>query len=81
MDVIENRHNNYVLAVIGLLFLSLALCIMLNGCAPHRYTYKVVFSNGDYEYYELDYKPKADAKAIEVDGETLLGVELIERVK
>lgn len=81
MNVIENRNNNYVLAVIGLLFLSLVLFIVLSGCAPHHYIYKVTFTNGEYEYYDLTYKPKADAKAIEYDGETLLGVERIERLK
>lgn len=50
------------------------------GCTPAKHVYKVTFDNGDVEYYELDYKPKKDAKAIEYDGETFLGVEKIERI-
>lgn len=79
MEVINPKREWIVLVAIALLAFALALSI--ESCAPHRYTYKVVFSNGDYEYYELNYKPKADSKAIEVDGETLLGVERLERVK
>ena len=79
MEVINPKREWIVLVAIALLAFALALSI--ESCAPRRYTYKVVFTNGDYEYYELHYKPKADSKAIEVDGETLLGVESIERVK
>ena len=79
MEVINSKREWIVLVAIVVLTVALALSIA--GCAPHRYTYKVTFANGDYEYYELNYKPKADSKAIEYDGETLLGVERIERVK
>lgn len=79
MEVINPKREWIVLVAIAILAFALALSI--ESCAPQHYTYKVVFSNGDYEYYELNYKPKADSKAIEVDGETLLGVERIERVK
>ncbi len=54
--------------------------LLLTACAPQRHAYKVTFENGDYEIYELNYKPKADAKAIEVDGETVLGVKKIEKI-
>lgn len=54
--------------------------LMLAGCTPVKHVYKVSFSNGEIEYYELDYKPKKDAKAIEYDGETIFGIEIIERI-
>lgn len=41
--------------------------------------YKVTFADGTTDYYELTYKPKQGATAIEYDGETILGVKQIER--
>ena len=61
--------------------LLVALMLPLAGCAPRKYTYKVFFENGDYEYYELNYKPLKDCRAIEYDGETIIGVERVERVE
>ncbi len=59
----------------------LAAVLALTACAPQKHAYKVTFTNGDYEIYELNYKPKAGAKTVEVDGETILGVENIEKIK
>ena len=50
------------------------------GCIPSKHVYKVTFGNGDVEYYELDYKPKKDAASVEYEGETILGVDKIERI-
>jgi hypothetical protein len=41
----------------------------------------VTFTNGDVEFYELNYKPKKGAKTIEFEGQTIMGVESIEIVK
>lgn len=54
---------------------------VLYGCAPRKYAYKVTFADGTVEYYELDYKPKSDAKAINYDDHTIIGVEQIEKLK
>ena len=67
-----------IVAVLCALFL---LCSVLAGCAPRKYIYRVTFSDGNYDYYDLNYKPKADSKAIEYDGETILGVQKLERVE
>ena len=79
METINKRFDGYVLLATALLLV--ALLIAIAGCAPRKYTYKVYFKNGDYEYYELNYKPLRDCSAIEYDGETILGVERVERVK
>lgn len=62
---------------------SLILLVMwfVFGCAPQKQAYKVTFSDGTVEYYELNYKPKSDAKTIEYDGNTIVGVEQIEKIK
>lgn len=57
-----------------------AIIAIFSGCTAVR-PYKVTFTNGDVEFYELDYKPKKGAKSIEYQGETILGVESIESVK
>lgn len=54
--------------------------MMVIGCTPAKHVYKVTFNNGDVEYYELNYKPKKGATAIDYNGETILGVEAIERI-
>lgn len=51
------------------------------GCVPQKRIYKVDFADGTYDYFELDYKPKDDATSIVYDGEVILGVERLERVK
>lgn len=55
-----------------------AICLA-PGCTATR-TYKVTFGNGDIDYYNLDYKPKKDAKSIQYEGETILGVEKLEAI-
>lgn len=55
-------------------------CLLLAGCQSQKHVYRIIFKNGDVEYYELDYKPKAGATAIEYEDETILGVEKIEKI-
>lgn len=55
-------------------------CLLMAGCHPQRYVYRITFNNGDVEYYELNYKPKPGAKAIDYNNETILGVEKIEKI-
>lgn len=58
------------------------LMIGIDGCTISRkYTYKITFENGNYDYYELTYKVKKGSKAIEYDGETIMGVKEFELVK
>ena len=54
--------------------------VALVGCAPTAHTYKVTFTNGNVEYFNLYYKPAPDAKTIEYDDEVFMGVEKIERI-
>ena len=61
--------------------IALVAMWFLSGCAPRKYAYKVVFRDGSVEYYELDYKAKAGATAIEYEGHTIIGVEQIEKLK
>jgi hypothetical protein len=63
---------------ISFLFLAIAAIGGLASCASVR-TYRVTFSNGSVEYYNLDYKPKKGATSIECEGETVLGVVKIEK--
>ena len=62
-------------------FVILSLFCWLASCTPKAYPVKVTFRNGTTEYYELQYKPKHDAKAIEYDGQTIIGVESVEILK
>lgn len=55
--------------------------ILVAGCKPIERTYKVTYKDGNYEYYNLNYRPKSNAKSIEYEGQTILGVESIEYVK
>lgn len=55
--------------------------VLLAGCVPAKRFYRVEFGDGTYDYYELNYRPKATDRAIEYDGETILGVEKIEQIK
>ena len=43
--------------------------------------YRVTFTDGTYDYYELNYRPANGATSIEYQGETILGVEKIEPLK
>lgn len=79
METINKRFDGYVL--LATVLPAIALLLVIVGCAARKYTYKVVFENGDYEYYELNYKPHPDCRAIEYDGETIIGVQKIERVE
>lgn len=54
--------------------------VFLASCAPQKRVYRVTFGDGTYDYFELNYKPAPDSKAIEYDGQTILGVEKIEKV-
>lgn len=63
--------------------LPIALCLLAIGAATACHTtrvYRVTFSNGTYDYYELDYRPDTAAHSIEYNGETIIGVEKIERI-
>ena len=62
------------------MIIILAILAIATGCAATR-PYKVTFTNGDVEFYELNYKPKKGAKTIEFEGQTIMGVESIEIVK
>ena len=68
-------------AIVEVCLVALVIGWILCGCAPRKYAYKVTFTDGTVEYYELNYKVKAGAKAIEYDDETILGIETIEKLK
>ena len=57
----------------------IALCVA-TACRPMR-VYRVTFTDGTYDYYELNYRPANGATSIEYQGETILGVEKIEQLK
>ena len=77
-DEKEILKNNLIWCFIFIAILSI-FC-WLAGCSPAKHVYKITFGNGDVEYYELDYKPKKEAKTIEYEGESILGVKSIERI-
>ena len=56
----------------------IALCVA-TACRPMR-VYRVTFTDGTYDYYELNYRPANGATSIEYQRETILGVEKIERI-
>lgn len=60
-------------------FVVVAVCMLIAACQPHKYVYRVTFANGDVEYFELDYKPKAGAKTINYKNEIIIGVDKIEK--
>lgn len=69
----------FILILIGAIIF---LMINIGGCAANKtYIYKVTFENGNYDYYQLTYKIKKGSKAIEYDGETIIGVKEFEIVK
>jgi hypothetical protein len=78
MEVIKDKYN-WVVFVLIILAILLA-CSINVGCTPHKYIYKIEFSNGDVEYFELNYKPKENSKSIEYNGETILDVNKIEKI-
>ena len=63
-----------------LCLLACALCLTATACRPMR-VYRVTFSDGTYDYYELNYRPANGATSIEYQGETIFGVEKIEPLK
>ena len=65
--------------IIRYLILAIAAIGSLASCAPTVRTYRVTFTDGTVEYYNLDYKPKPGATTIEYEGETVLGVDKIEK--
>lgn len=79
MQVIDNKKRFDGFVILAATLLIIALFVAAQGCAPKRYAYKVTFADGTTDYYELTYKPKQGATAIEYDGETILGVKQIER--
>lgn len=77
MEVIKDKYN-WVAFVLIILAILLACSINIS-CTSHKYIYKIEFSNGDIEYFELNYKPKKDSKSIEYNGEIILGIDKIEK--
>lgn len=71
------KAKHYCLMPIALCLI--ALCVA-TACRPMR-VYRVTFSDGTYDYYELNYRPASGATSIEYQGETILGVEKIEPLK
>ena len=71
------KAKHYCLMPIALRLI--ALCVA-TACRPMR-VYRVTFSDGTYDYYELNYRPANGATSIEYQGETILGVEKIEPLK
>lgn len=72
-------HNTRLLPN-ALCLTAIALCAAATACHTTR-VYRVTFSNGTYDYYELDYRPDTAAHSIEYNGETIIGVEKIEPLK
>lgn len=58
----------------------LLAALIVTGCMPRRYAYKVTFVNGEVEYFELNYKPAKNAKSIQYEGDEIIGVKSIERL-
>lgn len=68
-------------AFVEVMLIALVTIWVLFGCTPRKYTYKVTFEDGTYDYYELTYKLTKGATAIDYDGETIIGVKEFEEVK
>ena len=69
------------LQFVAAMLLIVGFMVAAHCCAPRRYVYKVTFTNGSYDYYDLNYKPKKGAKSIEYNGETIIGVDSLEIVR
>lgn len=54
---------------------------LICSCTVQQRAYKITFQDGSVEYYNLEYKPKKDAKTIEFEGKTIFGVQDIELIK
>lgn len=82
MSNIQVSSKNDWFLILILVGAIIFLMIGIDGCTINRrYIYKVTFENGKYDYYELTYKVKKGSKAIEYDGETIMGVKEFELVK
>jgi hypothetical protein len=66
--------------IIAILCLA-CTCLSLLGCKAQSRVYKVTYENGDTDYFELNYKPKASDNFIEYNGETILGINKIELIE
>lgn len=77
MEVIKDKYN--WIFFVAVILMIVIICFLDISCTPKKYIYKIEFSNGDVEYYELNYKPKNDSKVIEYDGDVIFGVTKIER--
>jgi len=75
----NKRLSGFAIFIATLIFLW--LFVLAQGCAAAHYSCKVTFTDGSTEYYYLDYRPKHNAKSIEYEGSTILGVESIEIIK
>ena len=62
------------------LVVCFSIVYVLVGCMPTKYAYKVTFTNGSVEYFELDYKPKQNATSITYENDVIIGVKKIERI-
>jgi hypothetical protein len=78
MEVIKDKYNWVIF--VAVILMIVIICFLDISCTPKKYIYKIEFSNGDIEYYELNYKPKENSKSIEYNGETILDVNKIEKI-
>ena len=80
---IENERKWFIgIVCFALIFFITVTTGVLNGCSTSRtYTYKVIFKDGTSDYFELKYKPEPGCNSIEYEGETIIGVKGVERVK
>ena len=75
----NTKHQTPNTRLLPIALCLIALCVA-TACRPMR-VYRVTFSDGTYDYYELNYRPANGATSIEYQGETILGVEKIEPLK
>ena len=76
-----NDKNNWFFVVLLVAVILLAF-IGIESCTTTKYyPYKITFTDGSVEYFELPYKVKKDSKSIEYKGETFFGVDSVELIK
>ena len=75
----NTKHPTPNTSLLPIALCLIALCVA-TACRPMR-VYRVTFSDGTYDYYELNYRPANGATSIEYQGETIFGVEKIEQLK
>ena len=73
----ENRANQ---ASNRILLMFLAVFCLLTGCFSSLAPYKVTFGNGRIEYFNLNYKPKANANYIIYQDDTIFNVSGIKKL-